>query len=293
MQAEGEREKKPTYLKRKGERVEMVGNARKLLGPIVEAPEDVTRGYHSFRLKENDVIDIWKEWKTSEIIKLKEASRYKGLRVLICVIDEREADIAIATEIDWKMVATIRKKGGGKDYGGGEEENRQFIASVRKVLEEHEKDVHKIILAGPGFKKDELYDTLPDSVKAKCMVESCSVTGVTGINEVIKRGYLDRVMGDMKLSEETKLVEKLLEEIAKESGLVAYGIEEVEKAAEMMAIEKLLVSDKIMDNERIEKLMKKVEEGGGKVVVVHSTHDAGKMFEKLGGVAAFLRFMIE
>ncbi len=293
VQVEGARGKKPAYIKIRVERVEMEGTVLKLLGPIVEAPEYVTRGYHSFKLKEGDVIDIWKDWRKSEIMRLKEASRYRGLRVLICVMDEREADIALATEIGWKMLGSIRKKGGGKCYDSGEDADRQFIANVRKGIEEHTQEVKNIIIAGPGFKKDELYKILPEEIKKKCLVESCSVTGVTGINEVIKRGYLDKVITNLKISQETKLVEEFLEEIGKDSGMVVYGLEEVERAAEMMAVEKLLVSEKLMDDERVEGIMKKVEEGSGEIIIIHTSHEAGRMFEKLSGIAAFLRFRIE
>ncbi len=294
VQIEGVKEKKPAYLKIKVERVEMEGTVLKLLGPIVEAPEYVTRGYHSFRIKEGDIIDLWKEeWREADIIKLKEASRYKGLRVFICVIDEREADVAIATELDWKLITTIRKRGGGKSYESKDEESKRFIAEVRKVIEENTRNVDGIIIAGPGFRKDELYATLPDELKKKAIVESCSVTGVTGINEVIKRGYLDKIIGGIKISEETRIVEQLLAEIRKESHLVTYGKEDVNRAAEMMAVEKLLIVESFLGNEDTEKIMKKVKEGGGKIVVIHTSHDAGRMFERLGGIAAFLRFRVD
>ena len=39
-----------------------------------------------------------------------------------------------------------------------------------------------------------------------------------------------------------------------------------------------------------ERVMRAVDEGRGKVVVVSTAHDAGKKLNSLGGLAAFLRY---
>ncbi len=294
VQIEGVKDKKPAYIKLKVEKVEFEedGKRLKILGPIVEAPEDVTKGYHSFKIKENDVVDIWKdEWKKIEVLRLKEASRDRGVKVLISVVDEREADFAIASEKSLEMLATIRAKGGGKAYEGSED--KEFITNIVKFLDEYRDKVDKIIIAGPGFKKESVYNALDDETRKKAVIESASVTGKTGINEVIKRGALDRVMENMKISEETKLFEGLLAEIGKNSGMVVYGMGDVKRAAEMGAIETLMISETLLRQEDVEKIIKSVEDARGKIVIIHTSHDAGRMFEKMGGIAGFLRFRVE
>ncbi len=291
VQLEGVRDKKPVYIKLRIERVEFEpdGKRLKVLGPIVDAPEDITKGYHSFKIKENDVLDIWKEeWKKTEILRLKEATKDRGVKVLICVVDEREADFAIVTEKSVEMVASIKGKRGGKAYE--ESEDKEFLTNIKKFLDEYRNKVDRIIIAGPGFKKEEVYSSLDEELKKKAVVESASVTGKTGINEVIKRGALDRVIENMKISEETREVENLLAEIGKESKLVVYGLNEVEKATSYGAVEKLLISENLLRNEKIEEILETVEKLNGKIVIIHTTHDAGKMFEKMGGIAAFLRY---
>ena len=291
VQIEGVKDKKPAYLKLKVEKVEFEedGKRLKVLGPIIEAPEYVSKGYHSFKLRERDVIDIWKEkWKKSELIRLKEATKDRGVKVLICVVDEREADFAIATEKSVEMVSSITARHGGKAYG--DNNDNEFLTEIRKFLEEYRNKVDRIIIAGPGFKKEDVYSSLGEELKKKSVVEAASVTGRTGINEVIKRGALDRVIENMKISQETRQIENLLAEIGKESKLVAYGFKEVEKAAECGAVSKLLISENLLRDERVERILETVEKMRGEIVMIHTTHDAGRMFEKMGGIAAFLRY---
>jgi protein pelota len=58
------------------------------------------------------------------------------------------------------------------------------------------------------------------------------------------------------------------------------------------------VSDKVVreaeDDERskIETMMRTVEQRGGKVALVSSEQEAGKMLQSLGGVAALLRYRL-
>lgn len=289
------REKKPTFLKIRLEKIEFddSGNLR-LGGEIVEAPEKFARGFHAFTLTPLDVISIEKEkWKDAQKRKLKESEAYRTLQFLICVLDEREADFALATELKLKEIASIKNPAAGKRYSGKEAEAGmgQFFKSISDLMKEHLAKVDKIIIAGPGFTKDNLFEKLPGEIKAKSVLEGASVTGITGLNEVIKRGALDKIASGTRLSKETDLIEKFLVLLAKE-GLVTYGIKEVESAAEAGAIEMLLVSDKLVRDEKIEKLMENVEQMKGAVYIINSTHDAGNRLFLLGGIAAFLRYRI-
>ena len=83
-----------------------------------------------------------------------------------------------------------------------------------------------------------------------------------------------------------------MEEIAK-NGLAAYGIDEVKKALNYSAIEILLVTDEMLRKRHIEEIMNLTESIGGKVMVISTSHDAGKQLKALGGIAALLRFPIE
>ncbi|MBI4416011.1 MAG: pelota family protein [Euryarchaeota archaeon] len=111
-----------------------------------------------------------------------------------------------------------------------------------------------------------------------------------GIQEALKGGSGAKVLEESRVGLETGLVERLLEEIARD-GKVAYG-PEVEVAAEAGAVETLLVTDLAVRTPEGERLMRTVDTARGNVVVVSTHHDAGKKLASLGGVAAFLRYRI-
>jgi protein pelota len=79
---------------------------------------------------------------------------------------------------------------------------------------------------------------------------------------------------------------------------VTYGFDDVERSTNYGAVENLLVADSSLrdtkDEERraLEKIMKRVEEVGGKVMVLSTENEAGAKLISLGGIAALLRFPI-
>jgi protein pelota len=63
-------------------------------------------------------------------------------------------------------------------------------------------------------------------------------------------------------------------------------------------VDTLVVADHVIreaedeERSRIESIMRKVEERGGKVTLVSSEQEAGKMLQSLGGLAALLRYRL-
>jgi protein pelota len=60
----------------------------------------------------------------------------------------------------------------------------------------------------------------------------------------------------------------------------------------MGAVEKLLVVDELVRNEKIQNIMNTTENMGGSIEIISSQHDGGKQLEALGSIAAFLRYPI-
>src|SRR5207244_4565253 len=116
--------------------------------------------------------------------------------------------------------------------------------------------------------------------------------GMQGIQEALKAGVGGKVLGDIRVGYETRLVETLLEAIATNRPC-AYGPAEVAEAIEAGAVETLLVSDAVVRNPGIEDLMRSAESARGAVVLVSRHHEAGQKLEALGGFAALLRFPIK
>ena len=107
----------------------------------------------------------------------------------------------------------------------------------------------------------------------------------------MKGGLGAKILEETRVAQETRLVERLLEEVAK-GGLFAYGPDEVRTAVDAGAVETLLVSDEKVKDLSVEDLMRRVESARGRVVVVSSRHEAGKKLVGLGGLGGILRFPI-
>ncbi len=297
----------PVFLGVKAEKVNFhkFANQVRVTGPIVYASrEDVPLGkYHTITVEEGTVVTIQKpRWKEHHIERLKEAvEASKRARVMIVVIDEGEADMALVREYGVEILNSIRYNLGGKRYNTDREsEEKRFFHDVAKTMEEvmRREGVEKAIVAGPGFVKEDFYKFLKEKypeLSKRVVIEDTSVTGRTGIYEVIKRGTVERVYHENRVAKEIQLVEKVLENIAKNNGLAAYGLREVEEAVNYGAVETLLVLDELLKGEhreKIEELMDAVRYSRGEVVVVSSEHEGGEKLRALGGLAALLRFRV-
>jgi len=129
-------------------------------------------------------------------------------------------------------------------------------------------------------------------------VKGVNSAGVAGINEALRSGVLTKTFRFVRIAEETRLVEEVLTRLGKGTTDVAYGQDEVARATQYGAVEKLLLGDSALretsDENRtaLEEVMRGVEAKGGQIVVVSTEHEAGAKLLGLGGVAALLRFPI-
>ncbi len=298
----------PVYLGVKAEKINFhkFANQVRVTGPIVYASrDDVPLGkYHTITIEEGTVVTIQKpRWKEHHIERLKEAiEASKRAKVMIVVIDEGEADIALVREYGVEMVASIRRNLGGKRYNTDREsEEKRFFHDLAKTMAElmEREKIEKAIVAGPGFVKEVFHKFLRENypeLAKKVVIEDTSVTGRTGIYEVIKRGTVDRVYHENRVAKEVQLIEKVLEHVARNTGLATYGLREVEEAVNYGAVETLLVLDELLKGEhreRIEELMDAVRYARGEVVIVSSEHEGGEKLKALGGLAALLRFRVK
>jgi len=159
-----------------------------------------------------------------------------------------------------------------------------------------------IVIIGVGFVKNDfakfVESEASDIAESVLDVKSVNNGGVAGINEALRSGVLQKTMKQQRILEETEVVEEVLKRLGKGEGNVTYGLKEVARAAEVGAVEKLVVADSVLregsDEDRlfIEELMRSVEAKGGSLIVVSTEHEAGVKLLGLGGLAALLRFAL-
>lgn len=276
------------------EKVDYQGNRLRATGEITQAPEDVQRGYHTFNLEQGVTFDIWKEqWEDYQLDRVEEAAATEDYRVIVCTIDKESASFFEITETGIRNLAAVESGLSGKMYKDNAGSADGFYTEVIGVLDEYD-DVDKIILAGPGFEKENLANRIEDNhpdLAANVTTEDVSTTDRPGVQEVLKRGAVDRVLEESRIADEVAAVEELLMRIEQDDGTATYGRDPVEDAIEMGAVDTLLIMDSLVRDH--EALMQQVEHSGGEIQIVHEDHDAGKKLDALGGIAALLRFRIE
>ena len=100
----------------------------------------------------------------------------------------------------------------------------------------------------------------------------------------------------LRVVDETEVMEEVMKRLGKGEGTITYGLEAVETAVSMGAVEKLVVADTVLresDEEHrlhLEKLMRETEQRRGTITVVSTEHEAGEKLLALTGIAALLRF---
>ena len=279
------REKKTCTLTLEVEKMEYQEDRLRVTGEISEGVEDIELGYHTFNIESGKRFKLYKDFTDEEWNSLIEAEQKEPYTVLFCLVQKGEADFYLVEESGIKDLSKMDHNIPGKLYDD-QDSGADFYQEAKKYIERTAEKVDKIVLAGPGFAKDRLENMLSDSLSGKIMMQDTSVTGKTGLHEAVKRGALDRVVKDSRISKESSAMEELLDRL-REDGLASYG-EPVKDHIELGAVEKLLVTPK--KNREEKELVKKVERKGGEVQVIHTDHESGERLENFGGMAALLRY---
>lgn len=277
-------------------------------GIIRDAPEDVPAGvHHTLSITLNTPITIVKkEWADYEIERLRRASRTSEKPVIILSIDDE--GYAVATTAQYGVDIKIEER--VKLPGKLETEKRTaatgvYFRGALDCLRQVWKETHSpIAIIGVGFVKNEFAKFVEneDSEVAKSVVDVKGVNngGVAGIHEALRAGVLLKTVKQLRICEEAAVVEEILKRLGKGEPNVTYGFDEVEKAANFGAVEKLLLADTVVrDSEdekrmRIDRIMNTVEEKGkGTTMIVSTESEAGSKILALGGIAALLRFPVQ
>lgn len=268
--------------------------------------------HHTINIEAGSMLSIRKDWKSDQLERIKDAVAVSDRpRVTILTIESGEAVIGRVRQFGVDMVAQIIKPS-GKESG---DSTSEFFSSVASALDQTKQENQQaIIIAGPGFIKEDFMDYLRSSkpeIAARAVLEDTVSTGMPGFLEVLRRGAVDRIVHESRIGRETELMESLMREIAID-GKCAYGWDEVKSALDLGAIETLLIVDETLRDLRanvsqqfdqkqvsdpkaehdVDSLLRRVEHIQGRIVIFSSEFEPGQRLSALGGIAALLRFKI-
>jgi len=287
--------RKPVTLTVKVEKVEFqeYGSNLKVLGTIVDGPDDVPRGdHHSFSVEIGDQLWVKKEaWLPYHLEQLKDATKQAGT-ILICLFDREEAAFYLLERKGIQLLSRLKGSVQKKDYES--KEGKDFWQEIVKQVCEYDKK-HKsttIILGSPAFWKDYVLKVLSDDVKKKVIPTSCSDLGEGGVKEIMKRPELKAALEKDKTAKEEALVESALAALPK--SMLAYGLQEVREAAEQGNAKVVLVTTECIQKARqeekykeLDQVLKQTSQSQGEV---HILTLITKKIDALGGIAAIKRW---
>ncbi|WP_400208040.1 mRNA surveillance protein pelota [Candidatus Methanomassiliicoccus intestinalis] len=288
-------EKKRMVLGIRVEKIEFHDSESRLriLGTIEEGPQDIG-SHHTLILGEGESLTIRKEkWNRVTLERMERAVQdSKKPKIIFVAIETDEAYLATSRQFGVQEIATINASSSGKMYE--QKESGDFYGEVLEKIKMSAEPGVPLVLLGPGFAKEALMTlgkAKAPEIFSNAYIYHTGQAGMAGIQELMKAGMGAEVIKDSRIALETKLVEEALEQIAKD-GLVSYGPADVRHAAEMGAIDTLLILDSEIRKNNVDDIMNMVEDSRGRVVVVSENFEAGKKLDSIGGVAALLRFAI-
>jgi len=214
------------------------------------------------------------------------ASVYGVIHIL--TIEEGEAELFRLRQYGPESVITVTS-GSGK---GAETDSRTAFFDQ---LTSHIQNISgPLIIAGPGFIKDDFVKHAKNRSCAgidRAVVVETRRIGRGAVQEVVGKGALEKLMGDIQLSREVKLMDEVLLRISQD-GAVAYGIREVRQAIGYGAAEQVLIADTLLRDAQVMHTIEEAEAMRATIVVLSSEFEPGERLVALGGIAALLRYKL-
>jgi len=309
----------------KGERVSMTlqirvediefhefSNRLRIKGTITEGPQDLVSigQYHTLNIEVGTKLYIIKEkWYKHELKRLHKSSHIIQNRIiLIMSIESGLATIGLLSNYSLNIISTVQCNIPGKRYAKQNKEAllEEFFNEIYSIIFENinKFNIQLIIIVGPGFVKEQFQFYLKDNFKKSNIntdirLLTASSGTESGIYESLKTGAVAQVVSDHKISQDTLYMEEFITHLGKNDGLVSYGLKQVLNAANIGAIEHLLITDILIRTightigNELESLFESIEKTNGSIHILSTQTPAGEQLQQFGGIVALLRFKIQ
>jgi protein pelota len=274
-------------------------------GLIIHAPDIIPTGaHHTLNIALNQPVTIVKkEWPKHLLDRLTRASKTEKPMIILAIDDEsfavaetRQYGVDIKVEERMKLPGKLEAE---KRVAATKNYFNHVVNSLKQLWSPRHSP---IVIVGVGFVKNDFANFLADEAAnmAKSVVDIKSVNngGVSGIYEALRSGVLLKAAKQMRIFDETEVMEEVMKRLGKGEATITYGLEAVENAVKMGAVETLVLADITLresgEEQRLhlEELMRTVEQQRGSITVVSTEHEAGAKLLALSGIAALLRFPI-
>ncbi|MEM0363295.1 MAG: mRNA surveillance protein pelota [Sulfolobaceae archaeon] len=270
-------------------------NRLRIHGIIEDAPEryGIKGAHHTINLDSGDEIVIIKQhWSKYAIDRLYKQANRRG-NILIALVDFDEYLIAIPYQQGIKILSEKSLRSITEDEGIIEQNAEEVAKEIDTYAQQY--SPYAILIAGPGFFKEIVSKKI--NTKIKVYIDSVSSASRSGLNEILRRDIIDKIISDYEISKGVRYMEKAMELLAKQHNLVTYGIEQVKIASQLGSVETVLVAEDLLvgnEEERleIEQILEEIENKKGEVIIVPKESPIYYQLKSLTGILAILRFAI-
>lgn len=272
----------------------------RISGKIIESSnEAVPHGsYHSLILKINDSIIISKKkWSLVEKNLLESSKNQIGF--VLIAIDTGDCGIARLKGTHLELIPNLYSGSSGKRYKTNFKIEK-FFEQVQQALSTVLKKDDKIIIFGPGETKKRFSNFIQKSSifgKFKIqVVEGIDSGGEDGIYTFTKSQTMKEIMSDSKIAKASSIIDNVMLLANKKSSKFTMGLNETIYANQLGAVESIVFSDKVIqenDEQKVIDFLNDVENKGVEIFSVDSSTDIGLRVTGLGGIVSLLRYAIE
>ena len=216
------------------------------------------------------------------------------------------------TTLKGKITQTIPKKRTGSS--NHDKAKKEFF---HKVLNQLVKDINFesvkcVVIASPGFTKDEfgdymsnqietstkVYDNIKANLKKFIYVHSSSGYKQS-LEEILTKPDVKVLIKNTKYNDDNVVMERFNEVLGKEMDKAFFGLAAFEIANKKNAIDTLIITDNFLrtispsTRKHVSTLMKGLKAKGVKVHKMSSQHVAGEKVDAFGGIVGILTYVVE
>ncbi len=263
----------------------------RLMGNIIEGrpQEFISIGsHHTINVGAGDIIEIQKaEWKDYILKRIKQAVLdSKKPKLAIVVVDDEKATLSYVRgygiDITNELYSHLSKRMKEKEF---EKQRVQYFNEIIKQISGMSVDT--VILAGPGFTKDDIRKYISDNhveVPKKIIYAAASDAERSGIREVMRSGTLANLLESEHVKREFEYLNIFLGELR--VGRAHYGGDNVLAAIRERRAERVLVNDSVINDEKIKGVLESADRSGIRIEIFNSEDDAGVQLANFKNIAS-------
>jgi len=293
----------------------------RIAGKVIDENQYVSMGsYHSLTVDKDKKFTLAKEyWDSVTLETLSEAcDAAKKADIAAVVMQDGLAHICLVlnsmTIVKLKIDMAVPKKRKGFTNNHDKGLQKFYLAVLRGIIQHVDFGIVKcLILASPGFLKDEFYKFAISQAEAsrnsefkafkdnkdKILKLHSSDGYKHSLREILSQPGVQNQLQDTRTANELQALDDFYEKLSIAPEWAVYGPKEVFSAQKEGAIKTLLISDVLFrstdldERRKYVKLVESTKNAGGKVYKFSSLHVTGERLNNLTGVAAILRFPMD